>query len=105
MNREISGWTTGVAVVTGIFAGIALWATVAGAQEIRDDLRDIRGDRQDIRLDTRDIREDRGEIRQDSREIRQDARELRRDRQTLREAIKSGDPQAIKDYAAGRDEL
>ncbi|HWN92460.1 MAG TPA: hypothetical protein VNQ15_13650, partial [Verrucomicrobiae bacterium] len=96
MNREISGWTTGVAVVTGIFAGIALWATVAGAQEVRDDLRDVRGDRQDIRRDTRDIREDRREIRQDNREIRQDARELRGDRQSLRDAIKSGDPQAIR---------
>ena len=54
-----AGHPTGVAVVTGIFAGIALWATVAGAQEVRDDLRDIRGDRQDIRQDTRDIRGDR----------------------------------------------
>ncbi|MBI2543814.1 MAG: hypothetical protein HYW16_01070 [Candidatus Rokubacteria bacterium] len=55
--------------LTGIAVGgalvLALWAPSAGAQEIKDDLKDIRQDRQEIREDTREIRQDRRELYHD----------------------------------------
>ena len=80
MKRQVSGWTTGVAVVAVIFASMALWATVAGAQEGRSDLRDFR--------------EDRRAVRQDTREVRQDGRDMYRDRHALRKAMASGNHEA-----------
>lgn len=76
MNRQVSGRTTGGAVVAGIFASMALWATAAGAQEVRSDFRDLR--------------EDRREVRQDTQEVRQDGHDMHRDRQALRKAMASG---------------
>ena len=77
MDRQASGWTTGVAVVVGIFAIATSWVIAAGGQEVRSDVGDLRhGGR---------------EVRQDARAVRQDRREMRQDRQAFRDAMASGD--------------
>ena len=77
MNRHVSGWATGVAVVVGILATSAVWVIAAGAQEVRGDLPVLREDRQ--------------ELRQDAREVRRDRRDMYHDREALRGAMAAGD--------------
>ena len=95
MNRQVSGWTTSLAVVVGIFATVALWVIAAWAQEVQSDFRDLR--------------EDRRELRQDEREVRQDRRDMRRHSQALRDLRASGDHgaamRARRDLRADRREM
>src|SRR5215510_4002531 len=97
-------WMVGGAAVV-----VALWASMAGAQDVwqdrRDiarDVRDIQQDERDLARDNREIREDRADIWRDERDIQQDRRdigrderELRQDRRQLREDMRAGDWGAV----------
>src|SRR5262249_6767655 len=105
-------WMVGGAAVV-----VALWASMAGAQDVwqdrRDiarDVRDIQQDERDLARDNREIREDRADIWRDERDIQQDRRdigrderELRQDRRQLREDMRAGDWGAVaRDRAESR---
>src|SRR5215467_11030779 len=97
-------WMVGGAAVV-----VALWASMAGAQDVwpdrRDiarDVRDIQQDERDLARDNREIREDRADIWRDERDIQQDRRdigrderELHQDRRQLREDMRAGDWGAV----------
>src|SRR5215471_1872859 len=83
-------WMVGGAAVV-----VALWASMAGAQDVWQDRRDIARDVRDIQQDERDLARDERELRQDRRQLREDMRagdwgavardraEIRRDRRDL----------------------
>jgi len=85
MNRWL--WVA----VSGVLVA-ALWAPVAGAQDVQQDQRDLRRDNRDIRQDRRNVYRQAKDLQQDRRDVRNDPRNLTADRATLRQAEKAGRP-------------
>src|SRR5262252_1111674 len=104
-------WMVGGAAVV-----VALWASMAGAQDVWQDRRDLARDNREIREDRADSWRDARDIQQDRRDIGRDERELRQDRRQLREDMRAGDWGAVardraeirrdrRDLYQGRQEL
>src|SRR5215472_4714508 len=79
-------WMVGGAAVV-----VALWASMAGAQDVWQDRRDIARDVRDIQQDERDLARDNREIREDRADIWRDERDIQQDRRQLREDMRAGD--------------
>src|SRR5215471_1660283 len=77
-------WMVGGAAVV-----VALWAPMAGAQDVWQDRRDIARDVRDIQQDERDLARDNREIREDRADIWRDERDLRADRRDLRQDLRN----------------